>query len=317
MRIDEMRELIEQEIDDLHVEVTQVPNDPHNRKISGQRKAVAAARALDVTGAFPEEIAAVVGDENLSDSVDPIITRKDVAEQFAVKVKSLNGAAACVHRSLHALMLDTSDTQVVIRLPQNGDLSALVTDLSNLDRLLSQAVLNDCVNGGVRVAGFDRGSEWLVLDLASIPAVVMLGMMYKYILWSREKEQDIQIKRSLAESIDIDNETKRKIHQALDNQLKEHERETLELVLQAGGIPTSENELSQRVLNSIKLLEKLVEKGMEIGPVTTSPRNVKELFAGAESFSDAQKQLEAGIGPDEGEEPDDDDGDESDFETED
>ena len=54
---------------------------------------------------------------------------------------------------------------------------------------------------------------------------------------------------------------------------------------------------------------------MKIGPVTTSPRDVKELFAGAESFSDAQKQLEAGIEPDEGEESDDDGG-ESNLETE-
>ena len=315
MRIDEIRELIDQEIGDLDVEVTQVPSDASNLKISGHRKAVAAARALEVTGAFPKEIEALVGDENLSGSVDPIVAQKDVAQRFAVKVRNLKGAAACVHRSLHALMLDTSETQVVIRLPHNGELSALVKDLSDLERLLSQAILNDFVKGAVRVAGFDRGSEWLILDLASIPAVVMLGMMYKYLLWSREKEQDIQIKRAWAESIGIDNEAKRKIYQALDSQLKAHERETLELVLRAGGIPTSENELSQRVLNSVKSLEKLVKKGMKIGLVTTSPRDVKELFAGAESFSDARKQLEAGIEPDEGEESDNDGG-ESDLETE-
>ena len=315
MRIDEIRELIEQEIGDIEVRVTEVPSDPSNRKISGQRKAVAAARALEVTGAFPKEIEALVGDENLSDAIDPIVAHKNVAERFAVKVRNLKGAATWVHRSLHALMLDTSETQVVIRLPHNGDLSALVKDLSDLDQLLTQAILNDYVKGAVHVAGFDRGSEWLILDLASIPAVVMLGMMYKYLLWSREKEQDIQFKRALVESIDIDNEAKQKIYQALDSQLKAHERETLELVLQAGGIPTSENELSRRVLNSVKSLEKLVKKGMKIGLVTTSPQDVKKLFAGAESFSDAQKQLEAGIKPDEGEESDD-DGDESDIETE-
>ena len=316
MRIDEMRELIEQEIDNLHVEVKQVPQDPQNRRISGQQKAVAAARALDVTGAFPIEVGSVIGDQNLSDAVDPIVIRKEVAEQFAFNVGKLHEAAACVHRTLHALILDTSETQVVIRLPDNRDLSALVEDLSNLNRLISQAVLNDHVNGAVRVAGFDRGSEWLILDLDSIQAVVMLGMMYKYLLWIREKEQNIQIKRSWAESMDMDNEAKRKFYQALDNQLKMHEKETLDLVLQAGNIPTSENELSQRVLNSVKSLEKLVNKGMKIGPVTTSPRKVRELFAGAESFEDAKKQLEAGTGLDEGEEPDD-DGDESDFETED
>ena len=66
MRIDEIRELIDQEIGDLDVEVTQVPSDSSNLKISGHRKAVAAARALEVTGAFPKEIEALVGDENLS-----------------------------------------------------------------------------------------------------------------------------------------------------------------------------------------------------------------------------------------------------------
>ena len=59
MRIDEIRELIEQEIGDIEVRVTEVPSDPSNRKISGQRKAVAAARALEVTGAFPKEIEAL------------------------------------------------------------------------------------------------------------------------------------------------------------------------------------------------------------------------------------------------------------------
>ena len=38
MRIDEIRELIEQEIGDIEVRVTQVPSDPSNRKISGHRK---------------------------------------------------------------------------------------------------------------------------------------------------------------------------------------------------------------------------------------------------------------------------------------
>ena len=88
MRIDEIRELIDQEIGDLDVEVTQVPSDPSNLKISGHRKAVAAARALEVTGAFPKEIEALVGDENLSGSVDPIVAQKDVAQLFAVKVQS-------------------------------------------------------------------------------------------------------------------------------------------------------------------------------------------------------------------------------------
>ena len=104
MRIDEIRELIDQEIGDLDVKVTQVQGDPSNLKISGQRKAVAAARALEVTGAFPKEIEALVGDENLSGSVDPIVAQKDVVQRFAVKVSNLKGAAACVHRSLHALM---------------------------------------------------------------------------------------------------------------------------------------------------------------------------------------------------------------------
>ena len=74
MRIDEIRELIDQEIGDLDVEVTQVPSDSSNLKISGHRKAVAAARALEVTGAFPKEIEALVGAlcANIAETLRPL-----------------------------------------------------------------------------------------------------------------------------------------------------------------------------------------------------------------------------------------------------
>ena len=296
MRIDEMRELIEQEQENLNVRVSEIAQSSTNRKVEGHRQAVNAARALGDTKAFKVEIDQILAIREFVDAIDPIVVSKESAQLFSDRVATLRTAASAVHRGLKALTLDTAETQVVFHLPGNQDLSGLVKDLSELDKLLTQAVVNEHVAGAVRLAGFDRGSEWLLIDLDSFKAVALLVMMHKYFIWWRKQEGEIALIRESTRSLKIDNDARKQLSDALDTQLKEHEKEAVALVLKAGGIPETDHELVQRVMTSIKSLETLVKNGLEIGPVTTTPDDLKELFRGAQSFPEAQKQLEDGLG---------------------
>ena len=301
IRIDEMRELIERELPNLSVTVAPVPENSLNANVRGHRKAMNAARSLRDTKAFELEIDRALSHDVFVDAIDPIVVTQKSADEFARHVGDLHATATAVLRGLKALTLDTTETQVVFRMPGNQDLSGLVKDLGQLDRLLTQAVVNKYVGGAVRLAGFDRGSEWLLIDLESLKAVGVLVMMHKYLLWWREMEADIALKREQALSLRIDNNAKQQIDDAFDTQLKEREEEAVALILEAGGIPKTEHELFGRVMLSIKSLGELVKRGLDVGPVTTTPDSIREIFDGLTSFPEVQKKLADGLGMDPGE----------------
>lgn len=239
-----------------------------NIQVTGHHKSIDAAKKISSTKVFLSECHKILFHSIIVQSVqDSIVVGKDLGNEFVSDVVKLKNLVSAWVIGFEKYVIKQEDTTLNIKLPPNLTLGEAARELSEIDKILSQLIYNDCINGEMKFIGFDRGSSWVGLLLT--PAA--FAFVCKLVLWLRQVKSinlDIEKKKLEIENLSLDKAIKEQTLSAFDKQGESKTDEAFQDIIEEFNISNDNHEFILRIKSNVKKLEGKVEKGMEIqGPI--------------------------------------------------
>ena len=192
-------------------------------------------------------------------------------------LEKLHRIATSVAESIEQIGGDTEKDSVSIKLPDVNDFEDLSKFSADFHKILSQTIINDQINGQVRIDSVENGSIWLDVYLGSATAVSLIGGLAWASAVVYKKIQEGRLIEKHVESLGVKNASLKEI------QIKQ--KEALDLMIDAEAdnlynenFEGNNNEQIQRLKLSIKMFSNLIDKGAEIHPALNQPESVKNLY---------------------------------------
>lgn len=172
---------------------------------------------------------------------------------------------------------EEDNNSISIKFPDLQDFEDLSYFSTEINKILKQSIVNDEINGSVKINNVENGSIWFDVYLGSTAAVSLVGGLTWAAAVIFKKIQEGRIIQQHVESLGIKNESLKEI--------KEKQKEALELLIEGEtknlyneNFKKENNEQFQRLKYCVKMLSELIEKGAEIHPALNQPENVKNLY---------------------------------------
>ena len=177
---------------------------------------------------------------------------------------------------LHSQIPDESKNSLNIKLPPINDFEDLSKVSKELHNAISKVIFNEDINGTEQIVSVENGSIWInvIVGAGALPLMGSLiwaaSAVYKYILQCRVAEEHL---RGLKLQHDgIENILKLQVS-SIKNVI-----EAEAIFIQSEHFKNNEAENLEQIKNSIRIFSELIQKGAEIKPAITSPKEIKGLF---------------------------------------
>ena len=193
------------------------------------------------------------------------------------KLEELLRIATSVTDSIEQIGGETEKDSVSIKLPDVSDFDDLSKFSADFHKILNQTIINDQINGQVRIDSVENGSIWLDVYLGSAAAVSLIGGLAWASAVVYKKIQEGRLIEKHVESLGVKNASLKEI------QLKQKEALSLMIEAEANNLYNENfegdnNEQIERLKLSIKMFSNLIDKGAEIHPALNQPESVKNLY---------------------------------------
>ncbi|MBS4061643.1 MAG: hypothetical protein KG029_14690 [Bacteroidetes bacterium] len=233
---------------------------------------------LENTGLLKNEINQIKKSGIFSTTQDDLTLNFTEGRSLKLPMDSLIKIVVALNTSLSKITGTTRENSISIKLPKINDFEDLAKTSSTFHTILTQSIINDEINGQVKIDSVENGSIWLDIYLGSAPALALVGGL----AWSAavvyKKIQEGRIIEEHVKSLKIKNESLKEI--------KDAQKKAIDLMIDAEANQLySENfkvadnhEQIERLKHSIKLLSEQIDKGAEIHPALNTPENVSNLF---------------------------------------
>jgi len=185
--------------------------------------------------------------------------------------------SSAVTQTIEQIGGDTETDSVSIRLPDVSDFEDLSKFSADFHKILNQTIVNDQINGQVRIDSVENGSIWLDVYLGSAAAVSLIGGLAWASAVVYKKIQEGRLIEKHVESLGVKNASLKEI------QSKQKEALSLMIDAEANNLYNENfegenNEQIERLKLSIKMFSDLIDKGAEIHPALNQPESVKNLY---------------------------------------
>jgi hypothetical protein len=220
-----------------------------------------------------------------------------VNEETQIRILSI---ATYVSQSAYALLkvseylIDTLEAEEIsIKLANTSDLGVLINDINNINKAITQIILNEKINGRLEIRSLETGSKWINLYLGSILAVSITAS----VAWSGavvyKKIQEGKLFSEYARGLAVKNDALQEIAEKQSEALSTLVDEEAKRIQVEFYDDDKDNENFERIKYSIKLFSELIEKGTEVHPALNAPEDVKNLFPdfGKLEFVTSKKKL--------------------------
>jgi hypothetical protein len=192
--------------------------------------------------------------------------------------RSLSALVEPLANALRATMPLEEDNMITVRLPDVIDLSSVVVELEELEKAISQLVVNPEINGQVRVHSWHPGSLWIDLALASKSAVMLVGgAVYIARLITQERAKA----RAFSEYLRTigDSELVAKFEEQAElKQTRMVESEADHLEHHAFTNDSDRRDRIERIKHASRIFADLMDRGAQIRPVLTEGSNNESFF---------------------------------------
>ena len=250
-----------------------------NFRVEHLRDVLDAVRAIRETGMFQSDTETILTtDVIVQHAEDSFIVTSETFNRINTALHQIRAQGTVLLEALDANLEDELPAVVAVRIPDATDLDTVADALREVKAALQQLLLNDYVEGEVRLESFDRGSNWLEIALGSVTAVSILGAVLRMIMDTRLKEAEIATRWAGVETMKINNEALTSIKEALAAELEEFKADRLNQVAETAGIPRSEHETRERVKFAASLLSDLIARGSEFVPSSKASDEVRDAF---------------------------------------
>ena len=193
------------------------------------------------------------------------------------KAKYLSDSTNALKIVFHKLLPQSSDNSISIKLPEPADLEALNKTMNTVQKYISQLIVNDTINGTIKVNHWEFGSFWIELAVGTPGAVTLISSAVWAAAVISKKFNENKILEQQIRSMSIKNESLEDILESqkkLTSQLIDNEAQN---VLDKH-FEKDNFEQFERIKGTIKTFAKLIQDGAEIHPALMAPEKVQNLF---------------------------------------
>ena len=276
MKIKELKNIFSDIIKELNFEYKENPNNAVTlfTKLTGFRNAI---NKLETTGLLTKEVKELHSSVIFTTNRDNASLNTKEARELIIKTDNLYNLVSSLDSTFKEIGGEVNDNSISIKLPEVTDFEDLSKFSSDFHKILNQSIVNDEINGQVRIDSVENGSIWLDVYLGSSAAVTLIGSL----TWSAavifKKLKEGQLIEQHVRSLEIKNDSLKEI--------QEKQKQALDLMIDAEAkslynenFKGDNNEQIGRLKLSVKMLSSLIEKGAEIHPALNQPEKVTNLF---------------------------------------
>jgi len=286
MRLSQIRFILKESIDGLKVSLASIQNSP-NVTITEFIGAVESAKMIEATGILRKQTKSVLTIKEIVNSAqNEIVVHTNTGQAFHSAVSTLSAHVNIVLDALNEFIGEEHADSVCIKLPENKDLDKVVKNMATIKLALEQALVHPVINGHVELLSFERGSNWIELGIGGVIALNFLAGMLRLIHDSRTKEIEIEAKREMVRHLEMQNDLKEKVLEAIDNELEIHYSNGVGNLLAENSIDKNDPEYRNRLAHSLRLLGGLISQGLEVHPTLITSTQ-------SDNFPDPQKLVDS------------------------
>lgn len=291
MKIKELKNLLTEIIGTLNYNYEEI-SQPNNiiSKFSHLIQFRNSINLIDECKLFSNEISLLRKSPIFSTAKDSLEINYSEGRDLKIQTDEIIKLVDAINQTIADISIRTSDDSISIKLPPINDFEDLAKVSSEFNKILNQAIVNDDINGQVKIESVENGSIWIDVYLGSAAAVALIGGLSWAAAVVFKKFQEGKIIEEHVKSLGIKNESIKEI------QIKQ--KDALDLLIDAEAnnlynenFTGENNEQIERLKNSIKLLSQLIDKGAEIHPALNQPENVKNLFPKMELIKTIESKI--------------------------
>lgn len=199
-------------------------------------------------------------------------------QDFSIGLTELQQKCSENSNIIKSLIGDQDSNTISIKLPEIRDLNRFVSYIQRLERLLSQLVCNEQIDGKVELSKVDSGSIWLDIFLGGQAAVTIVGSAVWAAAVIRKKFLEGEIAKKSLDVLQINTDVIESMKNQIDKELESMQSNEAENIFLQNGFNLDDNEYKSRCIYSVKELYKLILEGVEVHTSLTAPEEVKNLF---------------------------------------
>jgi hypothetical protein len=275
MKIKELRNVFSELMTELSIGFKQNPN--NITEFSGLKNFRTAISKLETTKLLTNETNNIRKSAIFITNNDTTTLNSAEGNNLKLQTDNLIKLVKSLNDTFEKLGGEINDNSVSIKLPEVTDFDDLSRFSSDFHKVLNQSIVNEQINGQVRIDSVENGSIWLDVYLGSAAAVTLIGGLAWASAVVFKKIQEGRLFEKHVQSLGIKNESIKEI------QLKQ--KEALDLMIDAeannlynDNFEGDNNEQIERLKLSIKMFSNLIDKGAEIHPALNQPESVKNLY---------------------------------------
>jgi hypothetical protein len=232
---------------------------------------------LESSNLFKKELSSLRETPIFTTAQDSIALNYTEGRTLKLQLDELFRICSTVAQSIEQIGVKSEIDSISIKLPEVKDFEDLSKFSADFHKILNQSIVNDQINGQVRIDSVENGSIWLDVYLGSAAAVSLIGGLAWASAVVFKKIQEGRLIQKHVGSLGIKNDSIKEI------QLKQ--KEALDLMIDAEAnnlynenFKGDNNEQIERLKLSIKMFSDLIDKGAEIHPALNQPESVKNLY---------------------------------------
>ena len=141
-------------------------------KLNQFRKAI---NQLEETGLFKNEIQAIRNSAIFTTAKDSLSLNFTEGRHLKIQIDEIIKLVTALSTTISEIGGEVNPDSISIKLPSVTDFDDLSKVSSEFHKIINQAVVNDQINGQVRIDNVENGSIWLDVYLGSTAAVSLIG----------------------------------------------------------------------------------------------------------------------------------------------
>ncbi len=292
MRLDEIQQILHANVGRLRVTHT-AAGDQQNFKVSGILEAAVGVREVQKTGIFQKECQAVLDVEALSLAVqDPVVVSTGIFKQYGSPLDTLRQRVAIVDAALNEYLEELKPESILVRLPEMTNVEAAGKMLIEIDKMLSQFVVNEYLDGKVQLVRFAvGGTPWIDIYLASALAYRFIAAMIDLYFGIKQRQNHQKAQEELLKGLTLETAHRQAVFDAINAEVKAFSEKRLKEIFDEHDIPADDHEFARRTENSLRMLGSLLDRGVEIHPTLTATSEWRSLLPDPKRILDTIKSL--------------------------
>ncbi|SDR66103.1 hypothetical protein [Christiangramia echinicola] len=277
MRLRTIKNELEGIIPELYYEATQRNTNPQTYQFNTVALLKEALERLDELDLFQKQIEQLKKLSFYDYSGDKLIVDLNQHRTLLKLIPELKNSAEGLYDSISKSISKEEANIISIKIPPPNNFEDLEETSNKLNKIFSQVLYNETVQGKIQIINFDTGSYWIDILVTGVRVLEVIGGVAYGGAIVFKKLQEGRLVQQQVKEMQISNKALEEIQEKSKesvNQVAKSEADFIYNTFFEG----KDNEQAERIKFALKELAELYYNGGEIHPSLEAPKNVKKEF---------------------------------------